>query len=88
MSYARKLAEAANQISKPVVTEAIIKEDDEQEEINMAITQLKSLIEKSNEALGMMKQGVELEAWVQSKITMADDYITTIRDYLKHAPKE
>ena len=69
--------------------EAIIKEDDdEQEEIEMAMTQLKSLIEKSNEALGMLKQGMELEAWVQSKITMAEDYITTIRDYLKHAPKE
>jgi hypothetical protein len=34
----------------------------------------------------MLKPDSQLEAWVQSKITMADDYITTVRDYIKHTP--
>ena len=50
----------------------------------MAVAQLESVIENANEALVLLKQATELEAWVQSKITMADDYITTIRDYMKH----
>ena len=72
---------------KPI-EEAVITEDDAKEEIDMAVTQLKSVIEKANEALALLKQTTELEAWVQSKITMADDYITTIRDYMKHSPKQ
>jgi hypothetical protein len=72
---------------KPI-EEAVITEDDAKEEIDMAVTQLKSVIEKANEALALLKQTTELEAWVQSKITMADDYITTIRDYMKHGPKQ
>jgi hypothetical protein len=72
---------------KPVEEATVITEDDEKEEIEMAMTQIKSVIEKANEALVLLKQATELEAWVQSKITMADDYITTIRDYMKHAPK-
>ncbi len=73
---------------EPVEEATVITEDDEKEEIEMAMTQLKSVIEKANEALVLVKQTTELEAWVQSKITMADDYITTIRDYMKHAPKQ
>ncbi|NBR24462.1 MAG: hypothetical protein EBU08_11965 [Micrococcales bacterium] len=75
------------EIAPVAVEEAVITEDDEKEEIEMATTQLKSVIEKANEALVLLKQATELEAWVQSKITTADDYITTIRDYMKHAPK-
>jgi acetylornithine deacetylase/succinyl-diaminopimelate desuccinylase-like protein len=68
---------------KPI-EEAVITEEDEKEEIDMAVAQLESVIENANEALVLLKQTTELEAWVQSKITMADDYITTIRDYMKH----
>ena len=68
---------------KPI-EEAVITEEDEKEEIDMAVAQLESVIENANEALVLLKQATELEAWVQSKITMADDYITTIRDYMKH----
>ena len=50
----------------------------------MAMTQLKSIMEKANDVLGMLKPEAKMEAWVQSKITLADEYISTVRDYLKH----
>jgi hypothetical protein len=32
----------------------------------------------------MLKPTSKLEAWVQSKITLADDYIVSVHDYLKN----
>jgi serine protease inhibitor len=49
----------------------------------MAITQLRSIIEKANDILPTLKAESQLEAWVQSKISLADDYITTVRDHIK-----
>ena len=71
---------AEGENAKPVV-EAV--KDHEGE---MALTQLKSVLEKVNAIIPMLKPDSQLEAWVQSKITMADDYITTVHDYLKHTP--
>ena len=50
----------------------------------MAMTQLKSIMEKASDVLGMMKPEAKMEAWVQSKITLADEHISCVRDYLKH----
>lgn len=63
-----------------------IVENDEEGDYNagMAITQLRTIVEKANDMLSMLTPETELETWVQSKITMADDYITTVRDYMKH----
>lgn len=59
-------------------------EDDYEGE--MAITQLKSIEEKAAGISGMLKPESKLEAWVQSKITIAEDYIGTVHDYLKNTP--
>lgn len=48
------------------------------------MTQLKSIMEKASDVLGMMKPEAKMEAWVQSKITLADEHISCVRDYLKH----
>ena len=50
----------------------------------MAISQLKSLVERANNVLSMLRPTSKLEPWVQSKITLADDYIASIHDYLKN----
>ena len=50
----------------------------------VAMTQLKSVIEKATETLAMLKPEAKMEAWVQSKITLADEHISCVRDYLKH----
>ena len=48
----------------------------------MARNQLKSLILNAEEILRQIGQDDELEAWVQSKITNAADYISTVKDYM------
>jgi serine protease inhibitor len=54
------------------------------QEGGMVQSQMKSIIEKANDILGMIQQDTQLEAWVQSKLTRAEDYISAVRDYLKN----
>ena len=56
------------------------------QEGGMVQSQMKSIIEKANDILGMMQQDTQLESWVQSKLTKAEDYISAVRDYLKNNP--
>ena len=60
---------------------------EEDAEGEMATSQLKSLEEKSVAISSMLKPESKLEAWVQSKITLAEDYINTVHDYLKNTPQ-
>lgn len=53
----------------------------------MVISQCKTIVEKATEIMKMMKPETQLEAWVQSKITVADDYIGSVYDYLKSNPQ-
>jgi len=58
---------------------------DEQEygyEGAMAMTQLKTLIRHAEHMMGMMKEDTDLPEWVQSKITLATDYMQTAHDYM------
>ena len=48
----------------------------------MARAQLQIVSKRAAELADMMKDNTELEAWVQSKITIAEDYITTVYDYM------
>jgi len=50
---------------------------------SMAKSQLISLMNNSKEIKEMLKDDDNLPEWVQSKITKAEDYIATCRDYLK-----
>lgn len=52
----------------------------------MALTQLKNVVNKAMALTKMIQPNSKLEPWVQSKITLADDYITTIHDYIKNTP--
>ena len=54
------------------------------EEGAMAKRQLQQILEYSNELLGMLNDNEQLEAWVQSKITKAADYISTVKHYLAY----
>jgi serine protease inhibitor len=56
------------------------------QEGGMVQSQMKSIIEKANDILGMVQQDTQLESWVQSKLTKAEDYISAVRDYLKNNP--
>ena len=53
---------------------------------DMATGELRNIISNAQKILKMLKPESKLEAWVQSKITKAQDYIDTVHDYLKNNP--
>ena len=72
------------------IIEASGNNDDDYDEYRgqMARTQLMSLSDKAKELAGQIKDDTQLEAWVESKITLAEDYIQTVYDYLKYNKKD
>jgi hypothetical protein len=49
---------------------------------DMAKTQLRSIIANSQAVHDMLKDTTNISEWVQSKITKAEDYISTVADYM------
>lgn len=49
---------------------------------DMAKTQLRSIIVNSQAVHDMLKDTTNIAEWVQSKITKAEDYISTVADYM------
>jgi hypothetical protein len=49
----------------------------------MARTQLQTTLRNCQDLIGMIEDGDNMPEWVQSKITLAQDYITSVRDYLQ-----
>jgi hypothetical protein len=50
---------------------------------DMAMSQLRSIMHNAQEICDMLKPNTNLPEWVQSKITLAADYISTCADYLE-----
>jgi hypothetical protein len=48
----------------------------------MVMTQLKTICRHAEHLMGMLKPDTDLPEWVQSKITLATDYMQTSHDYL------
>lgn len=55
---------------------------------DMAKSQLRSIIANSQRVHDMLKDNTNMAEWVQSKITLAADYITTVSDYMQSEVKE
>lgn len=49
----------------------------------MARTQLQTTLRNCQDLIDMIEDDENMPEWVQSKITLAQDYITTVRDYLQ-----
>lgn len=49
---------------------------------DMAMSQLKSIMNHCHELMEVLKPDTDLPEWVQSKITLASDYIQTAADYM------
>jgi len=68
----------------------IKEQDDQDHEISMARGELEAIADKATQLASMLKgksdDGNPLEAWVQSKITKAKDYINSVSDYLMYNP--
>ena len=81
------MAELQRRVAKKLVSkmnESFSEAKDPREydyEGEMAISQIKSIMNHSEQLLGMLKPETNLPEWVQSKITLAKDYIQTAADY-------
>jgi hypothetical protein len=87
MSYREIFAEAYNKTKQSVV-----KEEDKDHEISMARGELEAISDKALKLSSMLQgksdEGNPLEAWVQSKITKAKDYINSVADYMEYNPDD
>jgi len=50
---------------------------------DMAMTKLRTIMRNAKDLHDLMEPNTNLPEWVQSKITLANDYIQTAADYLK-----
>ena len=76
-----RLREKINPSTQP----KIIKEMSDAEG-QMAKGELEVMAKKAQELAAMMQDDTQLEAWVQSKITKAKDYISSVHDYMNGNP--
>ena len=61
-----------------------VKEHNEvDDEGNMAKGELRMIASRAQELISMLDDNTQLEGWVQSKITKAEDYINSVYDYMK-----
>jgi len=58
------------------------------DEGRMAKRQLSDIAEYAQELSGMLSDETQLEAWVQSKLTKAADYIKTVKHYVEYGMEE
>ena len=91
----KEAQKAAAKVAKGGLTpeggNSIPEEKDEGEygyEGDMAITQLKTIVRHCNDLISNLKPEEDLPEWVQSKITLATDYIQTASDYLNSVSEE
>jgi hypothetical protein len=73
-------------IQDALINKQPLKEDDWKQgddESNMALSQISSIIELSNNLKSLISDGDQLDAWVQSKLTKAQDYLNSVYGYLK-----
>lgn len=68
--------------AKALVKEAVDPNEYDREG-DMAKTQLMTICRNAEDLIEMMDDDANLPEWVQAKIVKAEDYITTVRDYLQ-----
>src|SRR6056300_1588430 len=70
--------------------EQVYKKENKDHEVSMARGELEAIADKATQLAGALQgksdEGNPLEAWVQSKITKAKDYINSVSDYLTYNP--
>ena len=57
--------------------------DHEYSDPHMAVNQLKTIMHNAEELMDMLGDKTELPEWVESKITLAEDYIMTVANYMR-----
>ena len=81
--YRKTMSEAIREVYK-------VNEASDDHEISMARGELEAIADKATQLASMLQgksdEGNPLEAWVQSKITKAKDYINSVSDYMMYNP--
>jgi flagellar biosynthesis/type III secretory pathway chaperone len=73
-------------MSKSTYIKEALREDDwmqADDESDMAKSQLKSIQSNASKLMSMIDNNEQLDAWVQAKITKAEDYLNSVEGYLK-----
>ncbi|NDB27952.1 hypothetical protein EB151_00170 [archaeon] len=81
-----------NRTNEEISTDVkFIKEDSE---ANMMLTELKSIADKAEQVIEVIREDleefdeVEYDAWLQSKVTKCNDYMNTVFDYMMYSEDE
>jgi hypothetical protein len=64
------------------------KKDEEYSDPYMAVNQLKTIMHNAQEMIDLIGEKTDLPEWVESKITLAEDYIMTVANYMRSELKE
>ena len=70
----------------PSPAEGVVEAKDPREydyEGDMAKSQLRSIIANAQTVHDMLEDDTNMAEWVQSKITLSADYLSTVRDYMQ-----
>ena len=70
----------------PTLTQEVSSSDKPDHEVHMAKSQVNEIIDnavKIREMLDTMEMSEDIEAWVQSKLTLADDYLVSVRSSME-----
>jgi len=72
--------------TKEEVTEET--KDPEYADPYMAVNQLRTIMHNAQEMMDLIGEKTDLPEWVESKITLAEDYIMTVANYMRSELKE
>jgi hypothetical protein len=61
-----------------------LKEEELDYEGEMAKSELRNIIQNAEELFNMLDEDTQLEAWVQSKLTKANEFLDSVNQYLKY----
>jgi hypothetical protein len=72
------------------VPEEVVFEDKDPEYSDpyMAVNQLRTIMHNAQEMIDLIGEKTDLPEWVESKITLAEDYIMTVANYMRSELKE
>jgi len=62
--------------------------DHEYSDPHMAVNQLKTIMHNAEEMINLLGDNTDLPEWVESKITLAEDYIMTVANYMRSEMKK
>jgi hypothetical protein len=75
--------ELPDKLQKSIIDKKSVTEETDYEG-EMAKSELRNVIQNAQEVFNMLDDDTQLEAWVQSKLTKANEYLDSVTQYLKY----